>query len=93
MDCKARGRRCPEAGKDPVAVEAVEAAVAPGRGAAMADGSCGRGAHSSEARGPLSMLHAPGQRWERLGAWSGDCGRSTLASKVRGEKQSEERGC
>lgn len=56
----------------------------------MAGGSCGRGAHPSEANGALS---APGQRWERLGAPSGDCSRGTLASKVRGEKRSEERGC
>lgn len=48
----------------------------------MAGGSCGRGSLRSEATGALSVLSAPGQRWERLGARSRGCGGGTLVSEA-----------
>lgn len=67
MDCKARGRRCPEAGKDPVAVEAVEAAVAPGRGSGHGRRELREG--RSFERGQGAPVDAP-----RAGAEVGEAG-------------------
>ena len=55
MDCKARGRCCPEAGKDPAAMEA---AVAPGRERPWPAGAAGGAAIRARPRGPCRARRA-----------------------------------
>lgn len=75
MDCRARGRRCPEAGKDP-------AAAAPGRERPWPAGASGGALFGARPPGSCRCWTRRGSGGGGWGAWSRGCGRGTLASMV-----------